>query len=330
MNVNAKNLIAEKEKFNSYKLARKGKKLAFSLFRTLFLTSVSYIILFPLIYMVSNAFKPMAELNDPSVIWVPKSLTFENFIISGKAMNYFSSLLSTFKLCIVSAIIQVFSCAWVAYGFARFQFKERNLMFGLVLLTIILPQQAVLVPLYANYANLDFFYILHGIRRIFPALPKINLINSYLTFYLPAILGSGVRSGFFIFIYRQFFKGLPRELEEAAWIDGAGPIKTFIRIVLPSSGVAVLTVFIFSIIWYWNEYMLSSLVLDQNQPLAVALSQIRAGLKIAWGVSASTNPSHLRNLLMAGSLIFVAPVLLLYLFVQRFFIQSIERVGIVG
>lgn len=312
------------------KAARTGGKIAFSIFRALFLIAVSYIILFPLFYMISNAFKPTDQITDPTVVWFPKSLTLDNFKVACKAMNYGPALVSTLLIGVVSAVIQVFTCALAAYGFARFQFKERNLVFGLVVLTIILPQQAILVPLYANYTNLDFFYILHGLRTIFPAIPKINLINSPLTFYLPALLGAGLRSGFFIFIYRQFFKGLPKELEEAAWIDGAGPFKTFIKIVLPSAGVAVLTVFIFSFIWYWNEYMLSSLFFDQNQPLAVALSQIRSGLRITAGVAATSNPVLIRNLLMAGALAFIAPVLGLYLVVQKFFIQSIERVGIVG
>ncbi len=312
------------------KIGKHCKKMVFAIFRTLFLVAVGYIILFPLFYMVSNAFKPTDQITDPTVVWFPKSLTLENFKIATEAMHYGSALISTLTVDIVSAIIQVFTCAIVAYGFARFEFKEKNFVFGLVILTMILPQQAILVPLYSNYTNLDFFYILHGLRKIFPMIPKINLINSPLTFYLPALLGAGLRSGFFIFIYRQFFKGLPKELEEAAWIDGAGPFKTFVKIVLPSSGVAVLTVFIFSIIWYWNEYMLSSLFFNQNQPLAVALSQIRAGLKLTTGVAATSNPVLIRNWLMAGSLAFIAPVLGMYLIVQKFFIQSIERVGIVG
>lgn len=312
------------------KVAEKGAKIVFSIFRALFLISVSYIILFPLIYMVSNAFKPNEQIIDPSVIWFPKSLTLDNFAIAATAMNYGKSIFSTLKIGVISALIQVFTCATAAYGFARFKFRGREFMFALVILTIILPQQSILVPLYANFANLDIFYILAGLRRIFTGIPKINLINSYLTFYLPALLGVGVRSGFFIFIYRQFFKGLPKELEEAAWIDGAGPVKTFIRIVLPTAGVAVITVLIFSFIWYWNEYMLSSLFFDQNQPLAVALTQIRAGLRMTTGQFSNTSPSLIRNLLMAGSLIFIAPVLIMYLFVQKLFIQSIERVGIVG
>ena len=144
------------------------------------------------------------------------------------------------------------------------------------------------------------------------------------------MFGVGIRSGLFIFIYRQFFKGLPKELEEAAWIDGAGPFRTYFSIVIPLSGVAVLTVVIFSIVWHWNDYYLSSMYMSENFPLAVSLSQIRDGLQMTAGVGTGGNPVLVRNILMAGCLMFIAPVLLLYLVLQKWFIRGIETVGIVG
>ena len=159
---------------------------------------------------------------------------------------------------------------------------------------------------------------------------RLNLLNTPFVFYLPSLFGVGIRSGLFIFIYRQFFKGLPKELEEAAWIDGAGPFRTYFSIVIPLSGVAVLTVVIFSIVWHWNDYYLSSMYMSENFPLAVSLSQIRDGLQMTAGVGTGGNPVLVRNILMAGCLMFIAPVLLLYLVLQKWFIRGIETVGMVG
>lgn len=332
MLLNQLNRYAEHLKKNGSNKAffRKTPSLLNALFRLFLLVSASYIILYPLFYMVCNSLKPQDQLLDPSIVWVPKSVTLDNFIIAAKAMNYWNSFGVSVKVDIVSAVIQVFTCAVIAYGFARFNFKGNKLLFALVMVTIIIPPQAIIVPLYLNFNHLDFLGILGFVYKITGKDLRPNLLNTALTFYIPSIFGVGLRSGLFIFIYRQFFKGMPKELEEAAWIDGAGPFKTFIKIVLPSSGVAILTVFLFSIIWHWNDFYLSSMYLSDNFPLAVSLSQIRSGLQNVTGYSEYGNPEQIRNLLMAGCLLFITPVLIMYVFLQKYFIKSIERVGIVG
>lgn len=299
-----------------------------SLFRCLFLFAISYIILYPLLYMLSNAFKPLDQAIDPSVVWVPRSLTMENFATAGEALTYGRSFFITVGVQLVSAVLLVGVCCVVGYGFARFEFREKTWLFGLVVLTIIVPPQAIIVPLYMNLRYMDVFGLLTAIGGAIGKDIRLNLIDTPFAFYLPALFGSGLRSGLFIFIYRQFFKGMPRELEEAAWVDGAGPLRTFVRIMLPSSGPALLTVFIFAIVWYWNDYQISSMLLNENFPLAVQLSRIQSQLH-AMGMM-GVNASEIRPVLMAGCFLFILPILLLYLFLQRFFIRSIERVGLVG
>ena len=292
---------------------RPGRFL-YSFFRLLFLFSVSYIILFPLFYMISNSLKTADQVINPSVVWIPTSVTLENFETAAKAMNYGHSFLVTVEVGVVCALLQVAVCSFVAYGFARFKFKGNTLLFGLVMLTIIVPPQSIVIPSFINYSDMDFLGIVHLISLLSGKEIRLNLLNTPFVFYLPSLFGVGIRSGLFIFIYRQFFKGLPKELEEAAWIDGAGPFRTYFSIVIPLSGVAVLTVVIFS----------------ENFPLAVSLSQIRDGLQMTAGVGTGGNPVLVRNILMAGCLMFIAPVLLLYLVLQKWFIRGIETVGIVG
>ncbi|HIW73328.1 MAG TPA: carbohydrate ABC transporter permease [Firmicutes bacterium] len=309
---------------------RRLNRWAYALFRALLLFSISYIILFPLFYMISNAFKPMEQLLDPSIAWIPKSLTLENFRLAAAAMDYGNSFLVSLRVGVVSALLQVFTCSYIAYGFARFRFRGRGLLFGLVILTVIVPPQAIIVPMYLNFTNVDFLGIIRGISSLTGTEIKINLIDTPFTFYIPSLLGVGLRSGLFIFIYRQFFQNLPRELEEAAWIDGAGPLRAYFSIAVPNSSIATLTVLIFSIVWHWNDIYLSSMFFVEEFPLSVSLSQIRKGLELTSGFAASADTATVRTILMAGCLLFIAPILLMYLFLQKRFIQSIETVGIVG
>lgn len=314
-------------KVNSERNIIKSKKIAYGTVLTFlkyfFLISIGYIIIFQIAYMISYAFRSSVDINDPSIVWIPRNLTLENFKNAIEIMDYVGSFWNTISIQVLSGIIEIVSCAVVAYGFARFKFAGKNLLFALVVITIVVPNQMIAVPLYLNYADFDIL----GIFGLFNNLTGIdlrpNLLDSGAVFYLPSLFASGIRSGLFIFIYRQFFVGMPLELEEAAAIDGAGPIRTFTSIIVPSSGVAIITVAIFSLVWHWNEYYLSALFFDEKYPLSVRLSNLSESLS-GGGVSDD------RNLRMAACLIFALPVLIVYILLQRKFIQSIDRVGIVG
>lgn len=309
---------------NKHKLKEVGSNVAISAFRYVLLIAISYIILYPLFAMISYSFQAKADIMDTSVTWVPKTGTLENYKVAWEALEYPTSLLNTVVVHLVSAFLEIFTCAIAAYGFARFKFKCRGLLFGIVLFTAIVPVQILVLPLFLNYQYFGFGYIVNLLNLI-PGvdIPYISLIDSPLTFWLPSIFGVGLRSGLFIFIYRQFFMGLPKELEEDSWIDGCNPLMTFFRVVIPSSGVVFLTVSIFAIIWHWNEYYQSVIYFTNDFPLSVMLSGIRSQQGMARDAFAAPPVS-------AACLIFIAPVLIMYLFLQKKFIQSIDRVGIVG
>lgn len=298
-----------------------------ALLRTLFLVTLGFLVLYPIFYMLSRSFMPSSYAAlDPSVVWVPKKFSVDNIKMAITALEYWKSLGTTVGVEIVSGMIQVFTCSVAAYGLSRFKFKGQGLLFVLVMVTIIIPPQAIIIPMYLNDVHLDFFGILGLLNKISGIDIRPNIIDTPFTFYLPAIFGAGYRSGLFIFIYRQFFKGLPRELEEAAWIDGLGPLKTFLYIVIPTSGSAILCVSIFSIIWHWNEYYLSAMLLFNMKPLSVSLDMMGDTL---WNVF-YLKGELATNVSLAACLLVILPVLLLYLWLQKFFMQSIERVGIVG
>ena len=306
---------------------RRLTRFGVSAMRTLLLFSVGYVILFPLFYMVSNALRPQAQLLDPSVVWVPKSITFQNFALAIEAMRFVPAALFTLRVQVLSALIEVFTCAVAAYGCARFSFLEKRLVYGRVFLTILVPPQMIIMSTYLGFAHFDVLGVLGLIGQLLGADIRPSLIDTGWTFWLPSIFGAGLRSGLLIYIYVQFFKGLPRELEEAAWIDGANPLRTFLKIILPSSSVVILTVSIFSVIWHWNDYYLSTMYFGSKFPLSIALVQMKSSLN-AIGYAVNTN--ILTGINMAGCILLILPVFVLYLFLQRFFIRGIERVGIVG
>lgn len=208
-------------------------------------------------------------------------------------------------------------------------------MFGLVIMTIIVPSQTILISLYGTYRNFSLFGILDvynwlggmiGGESFSPV--YLSLLNNNLVFYLPALFGMGIRSGLYIFIYRQFFRGLPKELEEAAWIDGCGKFRTFWRVMLPNATAVFVTVFLFSLVWYWNDYFNSSMFIN-NVP---TISTMLAGLKSSGlaEVAESSDPLQTSTYVQAGALLSILPMLILYMIFQRQFTESIERSGIVG
>ena len=312
---------------SKHKLKAVGVNIVVSIFRYLLLIAISYIILYPLFAMLSYSFQNRADILDTSVTWIPKRGTLENYAIAWEALEYPTALVNTVLVHLVSAFLEIFSCAVAAYGFARFKFKFRGLLFGVVLFTAIVPVQILVIPLFLNYQYFGFGYIVNLLNMI-PGveIPYISLIDTPFTFWLPSLFGVGLRSGLFIFIYRQFFVGLPKELEEASWIDGCNPLMTFFRVVIPSSGVVFLTVAIFAIIWHWNEYYQSVIFFAEELPLSVMLSNVRAiALEYRGYRDQFAAPG-----VSAACLMFMAPVLIMYLFLQKKFIQSIDRVGIVG
>jgi multiple sugar transport system permease protein len=254
----------------------------------------------------------------------------ENFLDALKVLKYGKSVVNTLLYEIVSAGIQIMSCSLVAYGLARFEFKEKKVLTFFMFLLILVPSQMMMLPIFMNYSKLDFLGFLGLVDKLTGIDIRPNVLNSFWTFYLPALLGVGIRSGLIIYIYIQFFKGLPKELEEASWIDGAGPLKTYLRIALPSSGVVITTVTVFSLIWHWNDYSLSSMYLyAEKWPLAVRLSEITSPEAMGTLRLDGNDPRRIA-IMMSGCLMFVIPILIVYLILQKKFVKSIDRVGITG
>lgn len=313
-------------KLKNYKRLATVKKVSFGFFRYFVLLSIGYLVIYPLIYMLSSAFKSPEDFLNSGIVWLSQNPTFENFRNAFTVLKFGDSLKNTLTLEIVSAFLEIISCSVAAYGLARFDFATKKITMIALMMTIIIPSTMIIIPTVVNFSNLDFLGIVGLINKLTGSNIKINILDTPLTFYLPSIFGVGLRSGIMIFIYMQFFKGLPKELEEAAQIDGASAFSTFVRIALPSSRVVILTVSVFAVIWHWNDYFLAVMYTSENFPLAVAVANMIVNITSA----ISNNTDIITAVSMSGCLMFILPMLIIYMFVQRGFIKSIDRIGITG
>lgn len=294
--------------------------------RFVMLCAVGYLVIFPLVHMLTSAFKTLDAFKDPMIVWISPEWTLDSVRLALEALNFGKGLRSTLLYEMVSAILQVASCAIAAYGLARFKFKGKKILMALLLLMIIIPEQMIVLPSTVSYSQFDFFGIVTLINKMFGAEIRLNMLDTVFPFWAPSFFGVGLKAGILIYIYIQFFKGLPKELEEAAWIDGAGPYKTFFSIAIPSSTVVIFTVFVFSLIWHWNDYSYAAMYLNENYSLAVILSDIVNNLQ-QMGYYQSDNTM---GIILAACLLFVLPMLIVYILIQKQFIKSIDRVGITG
>lgn len=313
-------------------LRRNAAGIVWKIFRFLLLVGVCYIFLFPLLYMLSVAVRGPDTVNDPSIVWIPREFSLSSVKTAIEILEYPRAVTTTLVITLGGTLGSLLACSLVGYGFARFQFKEKNFAFAMVLLTIIVPPQTTIISQFINYRNFSVFGILTVLHAIIPSIPgSISLINTPWTLILPAVFAVGIRAGLYIYIFRQFFTGMPKDLEEAAMIDGCGALRTFVQVMLPLAKSAIITVLLFSFIWHWNDYFQSSMYFNDNQPISVMLNQMQSLLQDQKLFDIVTNtPDEIRTYLQAGCLLTVLPPLVLYIFTQRFFTESIERTGIVG
>lgn len=296
----------------------KLRTLTWSLFRAGLLIGISYVILFPIMAKISASFMSLKDLYDPAVLWIPRRFTLDNYRIVAKAMYFEEALVNSLQLTVMVSVLQLVSCTLIGYGFARFPFKGRNILFTFVILTLIVPPQMMMIPLYLTFRYFDLFGLLSK---------PINLMGTYWPFVLLTITGTGSKNGLFIYIMRQYFRGMPVELENAAAVDGANAFRTFAQVMLPGAIPVLVVVFIFSFVWQWNDYFYTSMFLSTKRFLPLTLEGLKDTLGLTGGDDGGLILTVYRN---TGSLIFLAPLLILYAFMQRYFIESVDRTGLVG
>ena len=312
---------------DSGRLKRAGTRtgsILFKIFRVYIIIALSFVVLYPIFYMISLSFRPTSEYTNPNIIWVPATWTLDIMKNAWEAIDFPTSLLNTSIMSLTNTVISIIPCCMAGYGLARFRFRGRNLLMFCLILSIIIPTQTIIVPLYARMRSFDFFLI-GQIGRLFIGEPfAVKLLDSPWAMWILSLFGSGLRSGMFIFIFRQFFSSLPQDLEDAAYVDGAGFFTTFLRVIIPCASAPFLVVFILSLIWHWNDTFVSTLMNSSSQTLAFAIQNLTTSV----AVSADMDVYSLLQTRLAACIYLIVPILIVYLFLQKFFIQSIDRTGL--
>jgi multiple sugar transport system permease protein len=279
------------------------------------LMCIGFVYLYPMLYMFVTSMKSLSDLLDMAVKWLPTSLYTKNYEQAHSVMNMKQSLMGSFLIALVPTVFQVAVSALTGYGFARFNFPFKNLLFGLMLLSFIIPPQILMMPTYRLFSNLD-------------------LIGSLNAFVIPAALGQGLFSTIFILIFYQFFRQTPQALYEAAEVDGASQFTSFFKIAIPMAVPAFIVCFLFSFVWYWNETYLTALYItsgsDSLTTVLLQLQQFEQNYEAMYPVTDNGPNKINEGIKMAGTVISMLPLLIIYFFLQRYFVESVDRSGITG
>lgn len=315
---------------SEYRVRKRTGDTAMRILRTLFFIGMSYVLLNPIFIMVSRAFRSSADMLNPTIVWIPQNVTLDNFKLAIKITDFTNTAWLTFRVAIISTLCTMIVTAITGYALARYRFKFSKLLVVFIVLTIVIPPQTYLIPIFFQFNYFDFFGI-GSLIGLFTGSPlNINLTNSEISYYLLSIMGMGIRSGLFILIFYQFFRQMPKELESAARIDGCGEFQTFLRVMLPNAGSPFIVTLILSFIWYWNDTFYSNILMRNKMMLANKVANIQELIRLSFSGQARGDGAEETVVIFAAALLFIIPPLIIYLIAQRFFMESVERTGIVG
>ena len=283
------------------------------------LSALSFDFLYPFIKMITQSLMTDDDLINITVKWLPSELTWSNYSVAYRKLMFSRYVWNSVRVSIICTLGHVFSCALTGYAFARYKFRFKGLLFTLVILTMLVPVQTVIIPQYMQFSNWGW-------------------INSelYLPLVVPSFLGFGLSGGFFIFLFRQFFSGMPYEMEEAARVDGCGPIRTYLHIMLPMSQSSLLVCTVLSIVWHWNDYFEPGIYFNDVwlKMLPNSLPNLYAELNEEQHTMIQSNDIEgvmfNEAMLMAATFLCIVPILVMYLVLQRRFMEGVERSGLTG
>jgi len=317
-----------------YVLKNKTFDIIYKIFRAVLLFGFCFLILQPLLNKISVSFMIEKDLYDATVISIPRTFSTENYKIAADLLDYFPTLIQTIIILIISASLQVAACTLAAYGFARYKFPGRNILFMCVFIIIIIPPQTILSSLYLNFQFFDIF----GIFKLITG-RNINLLGTLTGYLLLSATAMGLKSGLYIFLLRQYFRGVPKELEEAAYVDGCGRLYTFGRIMLPDALPMLTSCFLFSFVWQWTDTLFTTFFLRGYKMIPIALSRLTESFTRYWasinsvgsqsgGIMAQPPVGYLQAVVATGMLVSLIPLIILYIAAQRTFVESLSQTGI--
>jgi len=312
-----------------YLLKRNTGRLIIKILRALLLFGLCFLILQPIFNQMFISIMAHSDLFDPTVITIPRNFSLVNLrLIDTLFMSgYWGTLWTTIWVSMLVATLQIIACTLAAYGFARFKFPFKNFWFVCVLLTILIPPQVIHAPLFLRFRFFDIF----GIFNLITGSP-LNLIGNPIGYFLMAASGMGLRSGLYIFLLRQHFRNMPKDLEEAAYIDGCGKLKTFVTVMLPDAKPMIISCFLFAFVWQWTDSFYATLFSNNLGVMSMQLSSLAMTFnqwhQDFYGQGITPHANVLNAVIATGTLVTIAPLIVLYGFAQKAFVESIGLSGI--
>lgn len=339
LNTQFNNLKVTSKKVYNKRLSTKYKrKMTFELLlekasivmKYFLLYGLAFIIIYPLLQQISIALRDPGDINNPLVLWIPEIFSLQNFEIASIVLDYWKALWNSIVLSSIVTLLQILCTALVGYAFARLKFKGQGVLFGIVIASIIVAPSTIELPLKMSLMN-------------FLGTGK-SLLGSPTIMYIFAATGMGIKSGIFIWLFRQFFRGIPEELEEAAFLDGANPFQVFTKIMLPNARGAMFLTGVLTFVWQWNDsYFTANFVTKINtdfSTLTTKMMSIRnsiqgaiqqAGIWQLFDQDVTQNPLFTSMILNTAAMLSMLPLLIIYLMIQKvLFTEGIERSGLVG
>lgn len=307
--------------------ASRAKRIVVNIAFFMLMFSLCFLILQPFFNKISLSFMSQSDLADSTVVSIPRNPTLENYQFVWELLNYEVSLPYTAVLAICIGLLQTVSSLLVGYGFARYKFPLKKLWFACVILMIILPTQSYSISLYLNFRFFDVF----GLVELITGKP-LNLIGTPIPLFLMAMTGTGLKNGLYIYLFYQHFRNVPKDLEEAAYLDGCGTVKILFKIMLPDAIPLATSCMLFAFVWQWTDHQFTNLLLASDNYLATRLNAMSSLIDASGGSNIVNNSATLGIysdcLTATATLLILIPVVTLYLIGQKKFVESLSFSGV--
>ena len=325
--------ISRNRKSGGYLWKNRLRKGTISVVRGLLLFGLCFMIIQPILTRFGISLMSEADLYDSTVVLLPRNVTLENYNIVFELTSFFrngfpylDSMLNTLWVSLVVSLLQIVSCTLVGYGFARYNFPLKKFWFACVIAVIVIPPQTISIALYANFNTFDIF----GIFTALTGKP-LNLLNSTVPYMLMSLTCMGLKDGLYIYMLRTYFEGIPKSLEEAAFVDGCSTLHTFVRIMLPDAIPTIASCFLFSFVWQWTDLFYTRSFFKTINMYSTKLNGMVSQMSRYFSKDPSTAvtvpQAREQQLLNIGVLVCIIPLIILYIFTQKTFVQSIAMSG---
>ncbi len=304
------------------------------IFRFIMLIGISFTILSPFVTRICQSFMARQDFTDMTVNLIPKNFSTDIYKALVTENNYFLAMRNSALLALICAVIQTFVCCMIGYGLSKFKFRGKKIIMAFVILIMVIPPETLRMSLLQHFSGFDILKIIgwnyKGPIELITG-STLNLSNTYWPMVILSLIGCGFKNSLYIFMMIQFFKGVPDELEESAYVDGSGPFRTFIQIILPLTVPMMVTIFLFAFSWQWTDEFYTGLFLSGTalKP-TVLLPDVYKVIPPSLDINTTGRALYDTAIRNTAGMMIIAPLIVIYLFGQKYLVQGIERSGIVG